>query len=159
MKRLTLIAVLMVLLGAWLYAQSPVRPDFVTAANPNAVAAATPCYIKAGVGTVNDTTNHANCKATAGNFFGIRAINTTATIAYLKMYNLATDPTCSSATGFVEAIPIPANAASTGAGLIDANAELGFQYSAGIGYCVTGGGTSTDNSAPVAGVYITIKLK
>lgn len=112
----------------------------------------TPCYVKAGIGTTNDTTNHANCKNAAGTFYGVRAINTSGTVAYLRMYNLTTDPTCSSSTGFVESIPIPAS--TTGAGLIDPLST--FSYGTGISYCVTGGGGNTDNTAPPAGVYITI---
>ena len=83
----------------------------------------------------------------------IRAVNTTATLAYLRLYNLTTDPTCSSATGFIESIPIPASA--TGAGFIDPG-PLGVAYTTGIGYCVTGGSGNTDNSAPVAGVFVSI---
>lgn len=116
------------------------------------IATLQPCYIKSGTGTTNDMTNHANCKASAGTFFGARAINTTGTIAYLRMYNLASDPTCSSATGFVESLPIPAN--TTGAGFIDIFSA--FAYTTGISYCVTANGANNDNNAPVAGVYITI---
>jgi hypothetical protein len=124
--------------------------------SPDAITAASACYVKSGTGTLNDTTNHANCKASAGNLYGVRAINTSATLAYLKLYNLTTDPTCSSATGFIESIPIPAQA--TGAGFIDP-ANLAINYTTGIGYCVTGAGANTDNSAPPAGVYITLKYK
>jgi hypothetical protein len=127
-----------------------------SAASPTANAASVGCYIKAGVGTLADTTNHANCKNTAGNFYGFRAVNTSATLAYLRMYNLTTDPVCTVATGFVESIPIPASA--TGAGAIDTSV-IPINYPTGIGYCVTGGGGNTDNTAPPAGVYITIKYK
>lgn len=112
----------------------------------------TPCYVKSGTGTVNDTSNHANCKSSAGTFLGSRAINTSATLAYLRLYNLAGDPTCSSSTGFVESIPIPASA--TGAGYIDVMSN--FNYDTGIAYCVTGGGANNNNDAPPAGVYITL---
>lgn len=114
----------------------------------------TPCYVQGGTGTLNNTTNHANCKATAAIFKGVRAINTTGTLAYVRTYNLATDATCSSATGFVESIPVPAS--TTGAGVIDVLSN--FAYSTGLAYCVTGGSSSTDNTAPPAGVMITLSF-
>jgi hypothetical protein len=119
----------------------------------------TPCYVKGGTGTLNDTTNHANCKASAAIFKGGRALNTSTTIACLKLYNLATDPTLSSATGFVESIPIPPASAAGGAGgWIDVLSN--FSYSTGLAYGVTGmtGVTcsGTENSAPPAGVFVTL---
>lgn len=116
----------------------------------DASAAYTPCYI-----VTTASTNAANCKASAGNFSRIRAINTTATLAYLRLYNSSGTPTCSSATGFVESIPIPAN--SAGAGL--ATVDFPINYSTGIAYCVTGGGSSTDNTNAPAGVYIALGVK
>lgn len=110
----------------------------------------TPCYIKSGTGTTNDNTNHANCKSTSATYLGGRALNLTGTNAYLKLYNLATDASCGTATGFVETIPIPASAT----GWIDIFSD--FTYSAGLAYCVVGGNTNTDNSAPPAGVFITL---
>jgi hypothetical protein len=103
------------------------------------------------------TTNATNCKASAGNFFGVRAVNTTSTIYYLRLYNLATAPTCSSATGFIESIPIPHNT-GTGGGIV-APELLPTQYTTGIGFCLTGGGSSTDNTAAATGVYLKIGYK
>ena len=108
------------------------------------------------------STNATNCKASAAGFIGLRAINVSNTKAYLRTYNLAVDPTCSSATGFVETIPIPADTAgSGGAGVIQAPSLTSIltSYGTGFGYCVTGGGGNTDNTAPPAGVYITIFLQ
>jgi hypothetical protein len=127
----------------------PLQAQMVTALSP-----ATGCYVKSGTGTVADTTNHASCSAVPTQMYTIRAVNTSATLAYLRLYNLATDPTCSSATGYVESIPIPASTA--GAGLADPSA-VPIAYTTGLGYCVTGGSGSTDNTAPPAGVFITIK--
>src|SRR6185503_8516574 len=53
------------------------------------------------------STNATNCKASAGLLYGVEVINTTSTIYYLRMYNLSSSPTCSSATGFIRTIPIP----------------------------------------------------
>jgi len=102
------------------------------------------------------STNATNIKATPGNVYGIHAINTTATLYYLRLYNLTTAPTCSSATGFVETIPIPASA--TGAGVV-LPFPVGKAFATGIAYCLTGGGTSTDNTNAAVGVFVGIEYK
>ena len=129
--------------------------DSPTGATVSQINSALGCYVNAGVGTTAST-NATNCKNIPGNFYGFRAINTTATLAYLRMYNLNAAPTCSSATGFVESIPIPALA--TGAGAIDTS-TLPIGYTTGIGFCVTGGGGNTDNTNAPVGVFITVKYK
>jgi len=96
------------------------------------------------------STNATNCKAFAGNVYGFRFVNTTATIYYLRMYNLAAAPTCSSATGFVESIPIPAS--TSGGGIVSIE-PMGEGYSTGIGFCLTGGSSSTDNTNAGTGVF------
>lgn len=103
------------------------------------------------------TTNATNCKAGAGTLYDFSAINTTAVIYYLRFYNLASAPTCSSATGFVESVPIPANA-SLGAGVSRAF-SVGRNYSTGIGFCLTLNGANNDNNAAVTGIYISIGYK
>lgn len=102
------------------------------------------------------STNATNCKASAGNVYGFRFVNTTATLYYLRMYNSSSAPTCSSATGFIESIPIPASA--TGAGIV-AIEPMGEGYSTGIGFCFTGGSSSTDNTNAATGVFGTILYK
>jgi hypothetical protein len=109
------------------------------------------CYLQSAA-----STNATNCKASAGNFYGVRAVNTTATLYYLRLYNASGTPTCSSATGFIESIPIPASA--TGAG-IAAITTVPVGYSTGIAFCFTGGGSSTDNTNAATGVYLTIYYK
>lgn len=110
-----------------------------------------PCYITSAA-----STNSTNCKASAGNVYSYQLINTTATLYYLRMYNLSSAPTCSSATGFVRTIPIPASA--TGAG-ITIPQDVGEGFATGIGFCLTGGGSSTDNTNAATGVYVTILYK
>lgn len=100
--------------------------------------------------------NSTNVKASAGQVYTISAVNTTATLYFLRMYNLASAPTCSSATGFIETIPIPAS--TTGAGLVR-DVAVGQAYSTGVGFCLTGGGSSTDNTNAATGVYFTILFK
>jgi hypothetical protein len=103
------------------------------------------------------TTNSTSVKGSAGNVYGIRAVNTTSTLYYLRMYNSSAAPTCSSATGFIESIPIPHGTAA-GAGIVSMQ-PFGQGYGTGIGFCLTGGGSSTDNTNAATGVYITILYK
>lgn len=102
------------------------------------------------------TTNATNCKASAGTLYGYELVNTTATLYYLRLYNLATAPTCSSATGFIRSIPIPASA--SGAGLAR-DTIVGASYGTGIGFCLTAGGASTDNTNAVTGIYVSLSYK
>jgi len=113
--------------------------------------AASTCYLTSAA-----TTNSTNCKSSAGNVYGYMVINTTATLYYLRMYNASAAPTCSSATNFVNTIPVPASA--TGAG-ISHMIPVGQAFATGIGFCLTGGGSSTDNTNAATGVYITILYK
>lgn len=110
-----------------------------------------PCYITSAA-----STNATNCKASAGNLYSIQAINTTATLYFLRLYNLASAPTCSSATGFVRTVPLPASA--TGAGVVIPQ-DVGEGFATGIGFCLTGGGASTDNTSAATGVYLTLLYK
>lgn len=96
------------------------------------------------------TTNSTSVKASAGTAYSITLINTTAVLYYLRLYNLATAPTCSSATGYVTTLPIPASA--TGAG-VSVPLPVGMAFTTGIAYCITGGPTSTDNTNAAVGVY------
>ena len=102
------------------------------------------------------STNSTSVKGSAGNVYGISAINTTATLYYLRMYNSSSAPTCSSATGFIESIPIPASA--TGAG-VEIWPSVPQGYTTGIGFCLTGGGSSTDNTNAATGIYLRLLYK
>jgi hypothetical protein len=119
-----------------------------TASSTNAVSA---CYLVSAA-----STNATSCKGSAGNFYGIRMVNTTATLYYLRLYNTAGAPTCSSATGFIESIPIPASA--TGAGIVSIS-PLAINYATGIGFCFTGGSSSTDNTNAATGIFGAILYK
>jgi hypothetical protein len=102
------------------------------------------------------STNATNVKASAGQVYNIFAVNTTATVYYLRLYNLSSTPTCSSATGFVGSIAIPAN--TSGAG-IAVPFPVGWAFNTGIGYCITGGAGSTDNTNAAVGIYGAIVYK
>lgn len=126
------------------------------AALPTAAATggATPCYITSAA-----STNATNCKGSAGTLYGYDLINTTTTLYYLRIYNLASAPTCSSATGFVRTIPVPPAAAAGQAGGVAHGITVGEAYGTGVGFCLTGGGSSTDNTNAATGVYVTLLYK
>lgn len=105
------------------------------------------------------TTNATNVKNAAGTVYGYTLTNTTTTIYYLRMYNLSTAPTCSSATGYVATIPIPPAAAAGGAGGREITKNIGQAFTTGIGFCITGGASSTDNTSAATGVFVEILYK
>jgi hypothetical protein len=113
---------------------------------------ASTCYITSAA-----STNSTNCKGSAGNVYVIHVTNTTTTNYFLRMYNLSSAPTCSSSTGFVETIP--ALGASANGGINGRTMSVPDAYGTGIGFCLTGGGSSTDNTNAATGVYVTIKYK
>jgi hypothetical protein len=123
----------------------------IQSATSNPLSGGTDCVL-----ITTASTNATTCKASAGNLYGYEFINTTATLAYVRLYNLAANPTCSSATGFIRSIPVPASA--TGAGLAR-DFTVPVNYTTGIAFCVTGGGSSTDNTNAVAGVYLNFIYK
>lgn len=123
-------------------------PNMATATTTNAASA---CWFTSAA-----STNSTNCKNGSGNLYSVLLINTTATLYYLRIYNTSTAPTCSSATGFLQSIPVPASA--TGAGFSFTPAvPIGF--STGISFCFTGGSGSTDNSNAATGVFGVLEYK
>lgn len=105
-------------------------------------------------GTSAASTNATNIKNGPGVLCSIQIINTGASLGYFRMYNLATAPTCSSATGAVHSWPIPDSAGANAAGqaVIDLGA-YGEAFTTGISFCVTGGGSDTDNTNTITGIY------
>lgn len=130
---------------------SNTNPLYASAVGTSSAAAASGCYLASAA-----STNSTSCKGSAGNFYGFRFVNTTATLYYLRMYNSSSAPTCSSATGFIESIPIPA---STSGGGIVAISDIPINYGTGIGFCFTGGSSSTDNTNAATGVFGAILYK
>ena len=92
-------------------------------------------------------TNAANIKASAGQVYKIDVFNNSATVNYLRLYNTASSPTCSSATGLVYQLEIPA---LTTVGGVSSSWDLGMAFSTGIGICVTGGYATTDTTNATA---------
>lgn len=105
------------------------------------------------------STNATNCKASAGNLYEYEFTNTTTTAYYVRLYNLATAPTCTSATGFIRSIAVPPAAAAGGVGGIVSRGDLGVAYSTGIAYCLTGGAAGTDNTNAAIGILGVIRVK
>jgi len=105
------------------------------------------------------STNSTNVLNAAGTVYHYSLSNTTTTIYYLRMYNLTTAPTCSSATGFVESIPIPPAGAAGQAGGRERIMNIGQAFTTGISYCITASSGSTANDAAAAGVFVTILYK
>lgn len=118
--------------------------DDQTGATPSAVASAA-------------STNATNVKASAGRLLGVYLVNTTGTIYYIRFYNLATSPTCSSATGYLFTLPVPAS--TSGAGFSMSFPQGGLAFGTGVGYCITGGASSTDNTSAATGIYGVISYK
>lgn len=105
------------------------------------------------------STNSTSVKGSAGTVYGYSLTNTTTTIYYLRMYNSSSAPTCNSATGYVATIPIPPASAAGGAGGREITKNIGQAFTTGIGFCVTGGSSSTDNTNAAAGVFVEILYK
>lgn len=110
------------------------------------------------------STNATSIKGTAGFSVGgagqvvtIVAINTTATVYYLKFYDTAATPTCNS-TPVSLTLPIPATSSSTGGGFV-VSLPQAAQYLNGIGICLTGGIADNDNSNAATGVAIDVFFK
>lgn len=121
---------------------------------PTAGQGCTPYHLANG--TAASTNSTAIKAAAVGTLCHITALNTTATVYFLKLYDAAAAPTCSSASGLKHVYPIPA---STSVGGLSIPMPLGEAYASGIGFCVTGGGTDTDNSNAATGVYIEASYK
>lgn len=112
------------------------------------------CYLQATA-----STNATNCKNAAGQVYHIRVVGNGTTIGYLRMYNLSAAPTCTSATGLQDAVPVPQPAAGGGGGFVE-DIGMGEAFSTGIGFCFSGGIGTTDNTNVAATTWqITVMYK
>ncbi len=94
-----------------------------------------------------NSTNSVSVKGSAGVVYSIQTGNIDASaIAYLKLYDKATAPTCNSDT-VVKTIVIPANSLGGGNNV---SIPVGAGFTSGIGICVTGGIADNDNTAVAA---------
>lgn len=91
------------------------------------------------------STNATNLKNVAGTIGGIVAINLTAAVKFLKIYNKATAPTVGTDVP-VFTIPIPAS--TDGNGFVW---NVPITLSAGISFAITGAAADNDTTALTAG--------
>ncbi len=106
------------------------------------------------------TTNSNNCTDTATGVYTITVITTSVTQAFLRLYNLAAAPTCTSATGFVSSIPIPPATATQNGGFVYARSIPNTgDFTTGLGFCITAGSGSVDSTAATQGHYVHIDYK
>lgn len=111
--------------------------------------------------TAPGTTNYSLIAANSTNstlvVSGVHAVqsvllaNNSANIAYLKLYDTGSAPTCGSGTP-VARYMIP-GASSGGAGS-NISIALGAAFSSGIGFCLTGGIADADTTAVAASAYL-----
>lgn len=103
--------------------------------------------------------NATNVKAVAGTVYSVTVVNTTTSLGFLRLYDTASTPTCSSSVGVVQNYPVPFGASSAGGGLT-LNPEVGLAFFNGIGICFTGGPLAdNDNSNAFTGVAINLGYK
>ena len=103
------------------------------------------------------STNSTNCTALpAVRYRGVVLYNTTTTVGFLRLYNATAAPTCSSATGFIKSIPVVPASAAGQVGQTVVVLQLPVIYQLGLGFCLTGGSSSTDNTNSVVGIFGTI---
>lgn len=100
------------------------------------------------------STNATVVKASGGSITNIVAVNTTATIYYLKFYNKATAPTCNSDTVIWT---VPLLVATVGPTIIQM--PSGMIFRTGIGFCITGGIAANDNTNAATGVAVNLTVR
>ena len=111
-----------------------------TSINASATSASTVFY------TINSaaTTNGANIKSSGANFYGLSAMNTSASTKYIRLFNLATAPTVGTSVPIM-VVAIPATSSK----------EMQFvpalRFGTGLAVAITGGASATDSTAVAAG--------
>lgn len=105
------------------------------------------------------STNATNVKSSAGQVYYILAQNPTTSIAYLRVYNTSSSPTCSSSTGVVHDYAIGAANATGQANGFSLQIPTGEAYATGISFCLTGALGDTDTTNAPAGVTVDIGYK
>lgn len=103
------------------------------------------------------STNSNLIRAQPSVLYSITAINTSVTLYYLKLYDIAVAPTCASSPVSLT-FPVPFGAANAGGGL-SVNPAGGWRFFSGVGMCLTGGIADNDNTAAAAGVAIAFGVR
>jgi hypothetical protein len=96
--------------------------------------------------TVNSaaSTNAANIKSTAANFYGMSAMNTSATTKYVRFYSKATTPTVGTDVPIM-VVAIPATSSK------EIEYIPALRFGTGLAVAITGGAAATDSTAVAAG--------
>ena len=94
------------------------------------------------------STNQTNVKASAGVLMNITAINTTATVYYLKLHNTASTPTAGT-TAVVQCYAIPASVSGNGLTI-----SVPMTFTSGIAFTLVGGIADNDTANAATGVTI-----
>lgn len=99
------------------------------------------------------TTNSTSVKGSAGTLYGISLYSGSSTaVAYLKIYDTASAPTCGSGTP-KERHLISYGASGAGGGAVIPS-DLGVAYASGIGICITGGIADNDTTSVAASTFL-----
>ena len=103
--------------------------------------------------------NNSQMVTTAGpiTIMGMIAINTAASVQYVRLYDTATAPDCTSATNARGLFPVQ-TAALNGGWAIPIG-PAGATFVRGVGICITGAYGMTDNTAAVTGLSLTVLVK
>jgi hypothetical protein len=91
--------------------------------------------------------NHQNVTSTVSILCHLTYFNNSGTIAYGRLYDLASFNGCNSATGLVYEFHIPANTNDAGA-VDNIGSDGGLGFTNGIAVCITGAYGQTDTSSP-----------
>lgn len=94
------------------------------------------------------STNAANIKASGGTLYEITVSNVTATAAYVKLYNKASNPTVGTD------VPVLTIPVAAGATVPMSFGPLGKRFNTGLSIAVTAAAAATDTAATVAGIQI-----
>ena len=102
--------------------------------------------------------NCSSIKASSANLYSLAGSSTANAPHFVRVYNIATTPSATANTP-VMIIGVPAAAASSGNVLPNTLPPLGIALSNGLGLCITGGGTITDNTNAAVGSQINYSYK
>lgn len=94
-----------------------------------------------------NSNNSTSVKGSAGLVYSVMVTNNSATIAYFKLFNKTTAPTCGSDTP-VWRMMVPASS-----GFVF-NSDQGLTLGTGIGYCLVTGIADADNTSVAASAYL-----
>lgn len=104
------------------------------------------------------STNATLISTGAHTLYSLTVTGLNSTAGYVRIYDLAGAPTCSSSTGAVHTYPVIGSATQQG-GMIIPLPSQGELYANGIGFCATGGSADNDNTSGPSGIVINASYK